>query len=77
MEAPSNSYVTEASLVHDLLLFDWGHSLITSEQLAHNTYVKYMQYPCEIHARNIYKQSLEFKWNIALILPFHGHLHQA
>lgn len=44
MEAVSNSYVTEASLVHDLLLFDWGHSLITSEQLAHNyTHVKYMQ----------------------------------
>lgn len=43
MEAVSNSYVTEASLVHDLLLFDCGHSLITSEQLAHNTHVKYMQ----------------------------------
>lgn len=43
MEAVSNSYVTEASLVHDLLLFDWGHSLLTSEQLAHNTHVKYMQ----------------------------------
>lgn len=43
MEAPSNSYVTEASLVHDLLLFDMGHSIITSEQLAHNTHVKYVQ----------------------------------
>lgn len=42
MEAPSNSYVTEANLVHDLL-FDMGHSIITSEQLAHNTHVKYVQ----------------------------------